>query len=187
MNINQNHASKDYLREYHSLLDDASYAISRIDKDCTARGHFLLTMIYCQRLSEGMCDSLLRYSASGPTRDLALRMHREHSALALDMKRALGRTSGGRRSAEWEEEYKTRAERIFVRMLEDMRCADVRERINCDFIREMIPLREGCIRASQNLLSFDAPRETAGLAADIISLAKRDISDLQRLHCMIDC
>lgn len=185
MNYNPCCASKDYLRAAYCIIEDLIYAEARVKTNDCVSENFVALMVSQHRAAIALSENLLEYSAFEPIRDIARMIVTTHNDRIKRMRMALRRCKGGNSPKDEWEEYMAHTERICGRMTEEMRCADIGERINCDYIRHMIPLLEGGVRMAENALGYGICNALVPYARDIVESHKRMISALQKLICMI--
>ena len=66
-----------------------------------------------------------------------------------------------------------------MRICENIACAG--NRINADFMREMIPHHEGAVRMSENALCFPLCPELVPILSRIIVSQKKGVREMKRL------
>ncbi|MBE6538344.1 MAG: hypothetical protein E7671_02640 [Ruminococcaceae bacterium] len=182
MNFEPCSVAKDCLRTYYCVLDDMTYSLTR----CKGEGVSELFVSHLTSLHRASCslsENLLTYSSWEPIREIALLIEREKKQGIRNMRRAL-RSCPHRGNSP--REYTERFELIRERMIEDMRCREMSERINSDFIRQMLPLLEGEIRLAENALCFDLCPALVPYARSVIESNKGLITAMRKLICILD-
>lgn len=148
------HAAKDFQRKAQISIDDLVYAFS-LARSKKCQGVFQIfseEIIPILRMSLELTEFILEYSVYEPLKRLAESVEKEIKAEIEAINHARGYCSGQIDPGERLESYIFASDRICERMIEDMKMAEISERLGCDYLRYMICLTEGAIRLSEAAL-----------------------------------
>ncbi len=84
-------------------------------------------------------------------------------------------------------DYGRKTDIITNQMFREMSCAYQDNRINCDFLREMIPHHIGAVKMSENALSFEICRSLIPVLKAIITSQVKGIKEMENLLCTLNC
>lgn len=187
MNIDPCCAAKDFLRAYYRELEDMIYGMSRI-KDCNSIACcFASKMLQHNRSAIAISENLLTGSFFEPPRFIAKHVIEDGRQNLANMRKILNSSSKYRDNKDDLNSYNRSATLICERMFDEMRTAEMRERINCDYLRIMMPHSEGAVRLAENAIGYGIAQGLVPIAKSIIAEKKQLIAEIQRLLCMIDC
>lgn len=187
MEENGSCAAKDYLRDYYGILDDMIYGMTKAPRTDSISRNFIVQLLPHSRAGIAMSERLLICSDYLPLRDIAQNIIREGKKRIGETERMLRHSSREKNPCGELCLYEDNFRRITELMFREMRCAEVVERINCDFIREMIPHLRGAVHMAENALDFDVFPPLRSVLKDIVRTDTRTASQLQRILCAIDC
>lgn len=180
-------AAKDYLRDYYDILDAMIYGMTRATQTDSISHNFIAQMIPHERAAIEMSQRLLDCSDYLPLRDVA-------NTIIYDGKRSIAEMEKLRKSSLKEHSgakalrvYDGNYRRITEVMFKEMRIADVTERINCDFINEMLPHHMGGIKMAENAIGVGVSTCLVPILNDIIDSLKRQIENMQKIRCAFEC
>ena len=186
MNFEPCSAAKDCLRTYYLVLDDMKYAISRARLTNSISENFTFHFTPLQRAASILSENILSYSSFKPIRDIAELICAEKKRCVENM-RVAKRSCAARDSTPRElEEYMKRFSIISERLMEETYGAEISERINCDYVRQMIPLLEGEIRIAENALCFNICPSLVNFAREVVESNKTILYSLRKLICILD-
>ena len=83
--------------------------------------------------------------------------------------------------------YQHRVNQILQTMFQDMSNARDTNRINCDFMWEMIPHHRGAVEMSKNALQFDICPQLKPILDAIITSQQKGIREMQHLLKCLGC
>ena len=83
-------------------------------------------------------------------------------------------------------DYMSNADRIIGRLFDDLRCKEISERLNCDYLRHMICLIEGIIRMSENALCFELCSALSPTVREMTANGRRTVTAMQKMLLMFD-
>ena len=83
--------------------------------------------------------------------------------------------------------YRRRTGQILRTMFERMGAAPSTNRINCDFMREMIPHHMGAVEMASNALRYDICPELFPILDAIIASQEKEIARMQSLIKCLGC
>ena len=180
MNTTESGAAE-YLRRYREILDTMIDEMTNAQLGCSISQNFIMQMIPHHRAAIEMSRNLLQYTTFVPLQNIARNIIVEQTESIGNMQAVLDRC-GGLSSTEQDLcLYQRRFQRIAQAMFSQMRSACAGNRINADFMREMIPHHEGAVRMSENALCFPLCPELVPILSRIIVSQKKGVREMKRL------
>lgn len=186
MNFDPCSAAKDCLRTYYLVLDDMKYALMRARPQSSISEALTTHLEPLHRAALSLSQGLLGYSSYKPVRDVAEYVCEDKMQSLKNMRNAKRGCSFIKSSHAELEEYMKRFNAISERLIEETYGAEMSERINCDYIRQMTPLLEGEIRIAENALGFYICQGLETLLRDVIESDKRILHSMHKLIRMLD-
>lgn len=133
-----NDIARSYLERYESILAEMIRGMTQAELTDSISHDFIVRMIPHHRAAIEMSENLLRYTTNLPLQRIARRIIREQTQSIAQLEQALplcGQPAGPQALRD----YRRRAEQIQTRMFRAMENARRDNRLNCDFMSEMIP------------------------------------------------
>lgn len=179
--------TKDYLSEFHCILDDMIKGMTSAGLSDSISHNFIVQMIPHHEAAIHMSENLLKYTTFIPLQDIALQIISEQTKSIANMQEAAC-SCGKLKNAERDVcLYKRRTDWIMNNMFEKMGSACSDNNINGNFMREMIPHHRGAVEMSENALQYDICPELKPILDAIITSQKRGIMEMQQLlKCIND-
>lgn len=135
--------AKRYLCRFYEILDEMTAGMTGAELTDSLSHNFIVQMIPHHRAAIEMSRNLLQYTTFVPLQNIARNIIVEQTESIGNMQAVLDRC-GGLSSTEQDLcLYQRRFQRIAQAMFSQMRSACAGNRINADFMREMIPHHEG--------------------------------------------
>ncbi|MBQ8004840.1 MAG: hypothetical protein IJ303_00810 [Clostridia bacterium] len=185
MNYNACCAAKDYLRQIHCTTEDLIYETEKLQRNESIGESFVAYVKACHRAAISLSEELLVYSGFTPARDIAREVIRDHRSRIKAINARSLRPYKNDTDPDVLNEYLEQHFIIKQRMLDEMRSAEISERINCDYIRHILPIEEGCLREAENALRLGLSRNLSQIAKDIIANSKPLVGTMHKLSGMI--
>ena len=179
--------TKDYLREFRSVLDDMIEGMTDAELTDSISQNFIVQMLPHHDAAIRMSENLLRYTTDIELQNIALNIVREQTESIENMERILRRCSREKDSRQCSYRYRRKAEEIMRTMFARMRNAKSTNSIDCNFIREMIPHHMGAICMCENALRYEVCGGLRPILRSIISSQRRGIAQLRRLERRLGC
>ncbi len=184
MNNYQKCAAKDYVRECLCYVDDLCFAFGCSHGGDCISFELIDRMKPLFNLSESLSDGVLRLSDCKKTKSLAeniaafSRMRRKELSSASKYCKNVTSPHDSCLS------FRENTERICDRLKDDLKNAEISERLNCDYLTWIRCVMEGLVRMSENAMGFELCRAIYPCVRQIAVDARNAVSDIDRLrHC----
>lgn len=181
-----NDIARSYLERYESILAEMIRGMTQAELTDSISHDFIVRMIPHHRAAIEMSENLLRYTTNLPLQRIARRIIREQTQSIAQLEQALplcGQPAGPQALRD----YRRRAEQIQTRMFRAMENARRDNRLNCDFMSEMIPHHRGAVELSRNALRFSLCPQLLPILEAIIRSQTRGIHQMQALARQLGC
>lgn len=179
--------TRDYLREFRYILDDMIENMTDAEMRNSISHNFIVQMLPHHEAAIRMSENLLRYTTNIDLQNIALNIVREQTESIENMQRILRRCTRDGNSRQSNYRYNRRTDEIMRSMFSRMRSAQSTNSIDCNFIREMIPLHMGAVCMCENALKYEVCGGLRPILRSIISSQKKGIEQLKRLERMLGC
>lgn len=179
--------TRDYLREFRYILDDMIENMTDAEMRNSISHNFIVQMLPRHEAAIRMSENLLRYTTNIELQNIALNIVREQTESIENMQRILRRCTRDGNSRQSNYRYNRRTDEIMRSMFSRMRSAQSTNSIDCNFIREMIPLHMGAVCMCENALKYEVCGGLRPILRSIISSQKKGIEQLKRLKRMLGC
>lgn len=173
--------TKDYLARYYEILDCMIEKMTNAKLCTSISQNFIAQMIPHHEAAIQMCKNLLKYTTCIPLQNIANCIIAEQSTGIEEMKEMLCKCEKCKSSERDLCLYARQFDKISQRMFDKMGfvCSD--NRLNANFIREMIPHHEGAICMYKNALRFCICPELRAMLCEIIETQQEQICEMKRL------
>ncbi|MGM9522272.1 MAG: DUF305 domain-containing protein [Oscillospiraceae bacterium] len=179
--------TKNYLTAFYCILDDMISGMTTAELTNSISNNFIVQMIPHHMAAIEMSKNLLKYTANLELQELAQQIVSEQTK-SIENMRAIQCQCGELVNSPQELRlYQRRTDQIIHTMFSEMEQACSDNRINCNFMREMIPHHEGAVRMSENTLKYDICPGLVPILHAIITSQKRGISQMRSLQRRIVC
>lgn len=182
-----NNAAKDYLSAFHCILNKMIQDMTQAEKTNSISYNFIVQMIPHHLAAIEMSQNVLKYTTNTDLQKIASGIIEEQTKSIADMKqiqcRCLNKTNFRQDLKSYQEEIN----RIIDTMFHEMQNAPAGNRINCDFMQEMIPHHCGAVRMSKTALQYCICPELKPILDAIISSQEKGISEMRQLLSCIGC
>lgn len=179
--------TKDYLTRFHCILDEMIEGMTSACLTDSISQNFIVQMIPHHRAAIEMSQNILQYTTNVPLQNIAEQIVTEQTKSIENMRR-IEKTCSTCCNAERDLcLYKRRTEQILQTMFDGMGSARATNRINADFMREMIPHHRGAIAMSENALQYEICPELIPILQAIISSQKKGVQQMQALLRCMEC
>lgn len=176
-----------YLRTYEMILEEMIQGMTEAELSDSISHNFIVQMIPHHRAAIQMSRNVLKYTDNDALRQIAANIVEEQTRGIERMCEIAEGCGELRNSARELAFYQQRIDRIKNVMFYQMNHAGATERIDCDFMREMIPHHEGAVRMSTVTLQYPICRELRPVLERIIIFQERGIRQMKRLQQQINC
>lgn len=179
--------AKDYLNTFYSILNTMIDGMTSAELSDSISHNFIVQMIPHHRAAIEMSENLLRYTTCIPLQSIALQIIEEQTKSIENMQAILCECSEMVNDSTSVRSYQCEVNRIMNIMFCGMESAPSTNRINANFMQEMIPHHKGAIALSQNTLCYDICPELVPILDAIITSQEKGVKQMERLLHSIGC
>lgn len=173
--------AKDYLSRFYNILDEMVEGMTTAQLSDSISHNFIVQMIPHHRAAIEMSKNLLQYTTCIPLQNIALGIIEEQTKSIENMEAILCECSGQINDSETVRAYQHEVNIIIDRMVCGMNSAPDTNRLNPNFMREMIPHHKGAIALSYTALQYDICPELAPILDAIITSQERGVGQMEQL------
>lgn len=183
----QNHVrfsevTKAYLCRYYEILDEMIQGMTQARLTENISGSFIVQMIPHHRAAIEMSRNLLQYTTCVPLQDIAANIISSQTKSIEALQRVDPQCALVQNQPQDVCLYRRKVQSILETMFHEMREAPAGNRINANFIREMVPHHEGAVRMSENALRYSICPELVPILQAIITSQKAGI---RKMECLL--
>ena len=173
--------SKRYLCCYYQILDGMIQGISAAKLTQSISHNCIVQLIPYHRAAVRMCRNLLEASNDGSLRRLAQRIAVQAAQTVEQLEAELA-NAGELTSPQPDLRlFQRRSDLIFREMYAQMGAAPEGNRIDVLFLRQMIPQRQGGVRAARTALRYEVSTGLAPILRSVIDGQSREVGQLRAL------
>ena len=176
-----------YLEAYRAILDTMVEDMTNVELSDSISYNFIVQMIPHHRAAIEMSENVLEYITDDSLQEIASRIITEQTQSINDMERIESFCSELVDSRSDLIRYQRAVNQILRVMFYNMRHAYTTDRIECDFMREMIPHHMGAVEMGTNALRFPICTELQPVIESIIVSQKRGIAQMEALLKQLRC
>lgn len=181
-----NHAGT-YLKRYEEILKTMIEGMCCAGLTDSISHNFIVQMIPHHRAAIEMSENILEYTNNGEIIEIADRIIEEQTKSIQNMQDILSSCSEAANCACDVRSYQNGVQNITAVMFSEMRNAYSDCRINCDFIREMVPHHRGAVMMSKNTLKYDICPDLKPILEAIIESQVKEIRQMKCLSEKLKC
>lgn len=176
--------TREYLVRFQQILNEMICKMTSAKLTDSISNNFIVQMIPHHMAAIEMSQNILRVTTDVAVQNIAMSIVEEQTKSIENMRRVQEECSLLTNSP-WELcRYQTKMDSIMETMFRGMRCACNDNRIDADFMREMIPHHRGAVEMCENTLGYDICPGLCPILRAIISSQKRGIAQMQ---CLLRC
>ncbi|MFR5875328.1 MAG: DUF305 domain-containing protein [Eubacterium sp.] len=179
--------TKNYLTEFYCILDRMIKDMNKAELSNSISHNFIIQMIPHHRVAIDMSNNILKYTTNIPLQNIATGIITEQTISIENMEKIECFCSEFENTPQDLCLYNQRNAHIMNNMFNNMRTALSTNRINCNFMREMIPHHKGAIEMSENALKYDICPDLVPILNSIITSQKRGIKEMSSLLNCLGC
>lgn len=179
--------SKDYLTAFYRILDEMIRDMTSAELTDSISHNFIVQMIPHHQAAIGMSRNILQYTTNLQLQEIASNIIETQTQSVEQMSAILCRCSEQMDAERDRRLYQRRMEQIMRTMFADMSCARAGNRVDCNFLREMIPHHRGAVQMSKNALQYALCPGLYPILEAIIASQERGICQMERLLRCIGC
>lgn len=176
-----------YLKEYREILSRMIRGMREAELTDSISHNFIVRMIPHHRAAIEMSENILRYTSDERLKNIAEKIILEQTKSIENMLEIKCRCEKVVNSCEEINIYQCRTKQILQTMFSEMERAYSDNRIDCDFMREMIPHHFGAVRMSKNALGFPICSDLKPILDAIITSQEKGICQMQKLLSCLHC
>lgn len=170
-----------YLCDYRKILEEMIRGMTEAELTDSISHNFIVQMIPHHCAAIEMSNNVLSYTCNATLRRIASNIVEEQTKSIENMceiAECCGEFNNSPRELFF---YQQKMNRIIQMMFCRMEHAKTENRIDCDFMWEMIPHHEGAVRMSRNTLQFSICPQLKPILETIITSQERGIREMQSL------
>lgn len=180
-------ATRNYLSTYGDILDNMICGMTGAKLTNSISHNFIVQMIPHHRAAIEMSRNILQYTTDAPLMEIATGIIAEQTKsieTMLEIERGCSAQCNVPLAVN---RYQKRVGQILCTMFSRMRSAPATNRLDCDFMWEMIPHHAGAVEMSENALRYPICEELVPVLRAIISSQRRGIRQMQCLLQQLGC
>ena len=170
-----------YLCCYYQILDEMIQGVSAAKLTQSISQNTVVQLLPHQRAAVRLCRNILEASNDGAVRRLAQRVSAQ-AAQAIEQLEAELPNAAQLSSPQMDLRlFQRRADLIFREMYAQMRAAPEGNQPDVLFLRQMIPQRQGAIRAARTALRYEVSTGLAPILRSVIDAQSREVGQMRVL------
>lgn len=179
--------TKQYLDEFYCILEKMIQEMTQVHLNNSISQNFIVQMIPHHKAAIEMSENILKYTTNITIQNIAERIINEQTESIEKMEEAQSDCACFENTQKDLYLYNQKNEKILQTMFYGMKKSQSTNRINCNFMREMIPHHEGAVRMSENALKYDICPELIPILKSIITSQKHGIMQMTNLLRCLEC
>lgn len=179
--------AEEYLRTFEHILDRMIKGMTEAELNDSISHNFIVQMIPHHKAAIEMSKNILKYTENAQLEKIASQIITEQTESIENMRKIQCVCSELTNSQRDVCMYQRRVNLIMETMFSAMKKAGKTDRVNCDFLREMIPHHKGAVEMSNNALRCNICPELRPVLEAIITSQKRGIRQMQNLLRCLRC
>lgn len=179
--------SKQYLTKFYEILDRMVEEMTSAELTDSISYNFIVQMIPHHQAAIAMAKNILLYTQNKNVEKIACNIISIQTKSIEDMQHILHRCSKGCNPIDDLRLYQRRMDSIMHSMFCKMDQAQETNRVDVDFMCEMIPHHEGAIQMAENTLKYEICPELVPILCDIISSQKKGVREMKMLLQRMGC
>ncbi len=180
-NCNTSAETGEYLAKFYSILSDMTAGMTGAELTNSISHNFIARMIPHHEAAIAMSKNILSYTKCEELKAIAENIISEQTQSIENLKAVSEAADKVINCSSDLRAYNCRTENIMRTMFSRMRNACTSDRIDADFIREMVPHHMGAVCMSELALRYCILSELRPILRNIISSQKKGICQMQTL------
>ena len=173
--------AKRYLCCYYQILDGMIQGVSAAKLTQSISHNCIAQLLPQRRAAVRLCRNLLEASNDGSLRRLAQRIAAQETQIIGELEAELPNT-GQLTSPQMDLRlFQRRADLISREMYAQMGAVPESSRLDAHFLRQMIPQRQGGIRAARTALQYEVSTGLAPILRSMIDIQSREVGQMRAL------
>lgn len=179
--------TKDYLNTFYYILEQMIKGMTSAELTDSISHNFIVQMIPHHQAAIEMSHNILRYTTNIPLQNIASQIIMEQT-ISIENMMGIESYCGNLENSQQDlVSYQQKMNEIMQTMFSEMKTARTTNRVNCDFMWEMIPHHKGAVAMSEATLQYNICPELKPILQAIITSQKRGIMQMEQLLQSIDC
>lgn len=179
--------TKNYLKEFNCILEKMILGMTNTELTDSISHNFIVQMIPHHMAAVEMSKNILKYTDNKQLCNIASEIIDEQTKNIENMREIECLCEELKNSDRDLCLYKNRMNCIMNIMFSAMKNACVTDRIDCNFMWEMIPHHRGAVEMSENTLRFNICKDLKPILCEIIRTQKKGIMQMQNLLRCTGC
>lgn len=179
--------TKNYLYTFHEIFDKMKRGMTEVKLSQSISHNFILQMIPHHQAAIEMSKNILRYTTNIPLQNIAASIIKEQTQSIKNMRAIECACSDVHNTEKSVHLYQQQVDKILKTMFTGMGNAPEINRINCDFMYEMIPHHQGAVSLSKHALQFDICPGLKPILQSIITSQEKGIKQMNSLLKFMNC
>lgn len=179
--------TNEYFRKFEHILDKMIKGMTKAELNDSISHNFIVQMIPHHRAAIEMSENILKYTKNIQLEKIATQIITEQTKSIENMRNIQCTCSELINSQREVCRYQQKVNQIMEVMFYSMKNSCETNRINCDFLREMIPHHKGAVEMSNNALRYNICPELKPVLEAIITSQKMGIKQMQNLLKCLNC
>lgn len=176
-----------YLATFEQILQEMVCSMTSAPLTDSISHNFIVQMIPHHRAAIQMSQNILRYTCCKTLQDIAANIISEQTKSIENMRSIKPSCSRCTNTGKELQLYQGAMNHIMGNMFCRMRHARATNRVDCDFMWEMIPHHEGAVLMSETTLQAEICPALKPILTAIISSQKEGIAEMQNLLRCLGC
>lgn len=186
-NCNTEKDALNYISDFKTILGTMINKMRMAPLNDSISHNFIVQMIPHHEAAIEMSKNVLKYTDNEELIKIAKKIIIEQTQSIKNMERILDECSKLTNTCRAVKSYTFNNNSILKDMFSDMKNAYTSDRINCSFMREMIPHHKGAVRMSKNALRFNICPELVPILNAIIKSQEKGICEMSSLLKKLNC
>lgn len=179
--------TKEYLSRYYELLDTMIHSMTE-SQSCNSVSHdFIAQMIPHHQAAVEMSENLLKYTTCVPLQNLAKRIICTQTHGIEQMKKVFDSCSEQKNDPHELMLYRRCFEQICNKMFFEMSSVCYDNRLNCNYIKQMVPHHRGGISMAKNALRFCLCEQLKPMLCEMIASQQNNLKTFDMISKQIKC
>ena len=178
---------KQYLVRFYEILDRMVEEMTSAELTDSVSYNFMVQMIPQHRAAIEMSKNILLYTQNKSVENIACNIISMQTKSIEDMQHILHRCGRVCNSIDDLRLYQRRMDSIMHSMFCRMDQARETNKVDVDFMCEMIPHHEGAIQMAENTLKYEICPALTPILCDIISSQKKGVREMKMLLQRMGC
>lgn len=186
-NCNTDKDALNYISDFKTILSTMIEKMTSAPLNDSISHNFIVQMIPHHIAAIEMSKNVLKYTDNEELIKIAHGIITEQTKSIKNMENILDECSELTNPCQAVRAYTFNTNSILKIMFACMKSAYTSDRINCNFMREMIPHHKGAVRMSKNALRFNICPELVPILNAIIKSQKKGIGEMLSLIQKLNC